>query len=107
MGDIRTVLKEDVRKIYIEEPVVFLGEIHGTDGNFLRLQSAFREVERENQVLRERYVKWQTTKPSLSGSEDKDRIISSLRSQIASLTNEISSLKAKSQVSVNVQGNTQ
>jgi hypothetical protein len=43
----------------------------------------------------------------LSGSEDKERIISSLRSQIASLTNEMSSLKVKSQVSVNVQGNTQ
>ena len=42
LGDIRTVLKEDVRKIYIEEPVAMLGEIHGSDGNFLRLQSAFR-----------------------------------------------------------------
>ena len=107
LGDIRTVLKEDVRKIYIEEPIALLGEIHGSDGNFLRLQSAFRELERENQVLRERYVKWQTSQPSLSGSEDKERIISSLRSQIASLTNEISGLKIKSQVSVNVQGNTQ
>lgn len=107
LGEMRTVLKEDVRKIYIEEPFALLGEIHGTDGNFLRLQSAFRELERENQVLKERYIKWQTSQPSLTISEDKERIISSLRSQIASLTNEISSLKAKSQVSVNVQGNTQ
>jgi len=42
LGDIKTVLKVDVRKIYIEEPIAILGEIHGTDGNFLRLQSAFR-----------------------------------------------------------------
>lgn len=42
LGDIKIVLREDVRKIYIEEPVAQLGEIHGTDGNFLRLQSAFR-----------------------------------------------------------------
>lgn len=107
IGEIKTVLREDVRKIYVEEPVAVLGEIHGTDGNYLRLQSAFRELERENQVLKERYIKWQTSQPSLTVSEDKERIISSLRSQIASLTNEISTLRAKSQVSVNVQGNTQ
>lgn len=76
-----------MRKIYIEEPVAMLGEIHGSDGNFLRLQSAFRELERENQVLRERYVKLQSSQPSMTASEDKERIISSLRSQIASLTN--------------------
>lgn len=87
VGDIRNVIKEDVRKIYIEEPVAMLGEIHGSDGNFLRLQSAFRELERENQVLRERYVKLQSSQPSMTASEDKERIISSLRSQIASLTN--------------------
>ena len=87
VGEIRNVIKEDVRKIYIEEPVAMLGEIHGSDGNFLRLQSAFRELERENQVLRERYVKLQSSQPSMTASEDKERIISSLRSQIASLTN--------------------
>lgn len=87
VGDIRNVIKEDVRKIYIEEPVALLGEIHGSDGNFLRLQSAFRELERENQVLRESYIKLQTTQPSLTIAEDKERIISSLRSQIVSLTN--------------------
>lgn len=42
VSDMRNVIKEDVRKIYIEEPVATLGEIHGSDGNFLRLQSAFR-----------------------------------------------------------------
>ncbi len=87
VGEIRTVLKEDVRKIYIEEPVAVLGEIHGSDGNFLRLQSAFRELERENQVLKERYIKWQTSQPSHTAVDDKERIVSSLRSQIASLTN--------------------
>lgn len=107
LGEIKTVLRDDVRKIYIEEPIAILGEIHGTDGNYLRLQSAFRELERENQVLKERYVKWQSSQPSHHGLEDKERIISSLRSQIASLTNEVSSWKSKSQVSVNVQGNTQ
>lgn len=44
ISDMRNVIKEDVRKIYIEEPVATLGEIHGSDGNFLRLQSAFREL---------------------------------------------------------------
>ncbi len=73
----------------------------------MRLQSAFRELERENQVLKERYVKFQTIQPSLTAIEDKERIIASLRSQIASLTNEVSTMRAKSQVSVNVQGNTQ
>lgn len=107
VGDIRTVLKNDVRKIYIEEPFAQLGEIHGSDGNFLRLQSAFRELERENQLLKERYVQWQSIQPSLTQIEDKERIIVSLRNQITNLTHEISTLKAKSQVSVNVQGNTQ
>lgn len=101
------MLTTDVRKIYIEEPIAVIGDIHGTDSNFLRLQSAFRELERENQVLRERYVKWQTDKPSLHSVEDKERTISSLRTQIVSLTNEISKLKSQSSVNVNVQANTQ
>lgn len=42
LTSIKTILKEDVRKIYIEEPLAILGEINGTDGNYLRLQSAFR-----------------------------------------------------------------
>jgi hypothetical protein len=100
-------LTHDVRKIYIEEPLKIIGEIHGTDGNFLRLQSAFRELERENQVLRERYVKWQTDQPNAHLIDDKERTISSLRNQIVSLTNEISKLRSQSSVNVNVQGNTQ
>lgn len=71
LSSIKGILKDDVRKIYIEEPLSILGDIHGTDGNYLRLQSAFREIERENQVLREKYIKWQSNAPSVHASGDQ------------------------------------
>jgi hypothetical protein len=107
LGEIKTVLTTDVRNIHVEEPLKFIGEIHGTDGQFLRLQSAFREIERENEILRARYIKWQENKPNIHAIEDKNRIINSLTNQIATLTNDISSLRSQSSVSVNVSGNSQ
>jgi hypothetical protein len=65
LGEIRTILTTDVRNIQIEEPLRIIGDIHGTDAQFLRLQSAFREIERENQILRGRYVKWQGDLPNV------------------------------------------
>lgn len=35
-----------ISSIVIDEPIKTLGEIHGTDSNFLRLQSAFRALEK-------------------------------------------------------------
>ncbi len=107
MGEIKTILTTDVRNIHIEEPLKLIGEIHGTDGQFLRLQSAFREIERENQILRTKYIKWQEERPNIHAIEDKNRIINSLTNQIATLTNDISSLRSQSSVSVNISGNTQ
>lgn len=91
----------------IDEPIKELGEIHGSDSNFLRLQSAFRALEKENEILRERYIKWQVDQPNVHLIEDKERVITHLRDQILQLNNQISSLKGKETVSVNVQGNTQ
>jgi hypothetical protein len=73
----------------------------------LRLQSAFRALEKENEVLRARYVKWQSDQPNAHLIDDKERTISSLRNQIVSLTNEISKLRSQSSVNVNVQSNSQ
>jgi hypothetical protein len=42
LGEIRTILTTDIRNLQIEEPLRILGDIHGTDAQYLRLQSAFR-----------------------------------------------------------------
>jgi len=52
-------LTVDPRTLQSEEYVQVLGDIHGQGDGFIRLQSAFRALERENQLLKERYVKWQ------------------------------------------------
>jgi hypothetical protein len=96
-----------IGSLVIDEPIKILGDIHGSDSNFLRLQSAFRALEKENEVLKQRYIKWQVDQPNPHLLEDRDRIINNLRDQIVTLTTQISSLKGKETVSVNVQGNTQ
>ncbi len=102
----RSYLVSNSALLNLEEPIKYLGDIHGTDGNFLRLQSAFRELERENEVLRARYIELQKQRPSTTASEDRDRIISKLRTEITTLNSEISGLRGQSSVSVNVHGNT-
>lgn len=106
-SDLKTVFYTDLKTINIEEPFKLIGEIHGSDGNFLRLQSAFREIERENEVLRSRYINLQKERPSTHGIEDRERIIANLRNQIATLTNQVGSFKSQDSVSVNIVGNTQ
>ena len=96
-----------IGSLVIDEPIKTLGEIHGLDSNFLRLQSAFIALEKENEVLKQRYIKWQVDQPNPHLLEDRDRIINNLRDQIVTLTTQISSLRGKETVSVNVQGNTQ
>ena len=103
----RNILTTQLVSLTIDEPIKELGEIHGSDSNFLRLQSAFRALEKENEVLRERYIKWQVDQPNPHLLEDRDRLIGSLRDQILNLNGQISSLKGKETVSVNVTGNTQ
>jgi len=105
-GNYRNVLTSKLVVGVIDEPIKELGEIHGSDSNFLRLQSAFRALEKENEILRERYIKWQVDQPNVHLVEDKERVINHLRDQILQLNGQISSLKGKETVSVNVQGNT-
>jgi len=105
--DLRNALKIDVKTLPIDENLFILGDIHGSEEGFIRLQSAFRTLERENELLRERYVRWQKEIPSASVVADKERIIENLSKQIVLLTGDIASLKSQSSVSVNVSGNTQ
>ena len=100
----RSALTSELVTGIISEPIMDLGAIHGTDSNFLRLQSAFRALEKENEILRERYIKWQIDQPNIHLIEDKERIINHLRDQVLSLNTSISSLKGKETVSVNVTG---
>lgn len=108
LGDIRgSLVSKDIRDIYIGEPTALLGDITGSDGNFLRLQSAFRALTAENELLRARYVQWKEGLPNVHAIEDKDKIITNLTRQIVDLTSQIGSLKSQSSVAVNVSGNTQ
>ena len=59
LQEVRNVLTVDPRTLQSEEYVQVLGDIRGLGDGFIRLQSAFRALERENQLLKERYVKWQ------------------------------------------------
>lgn len=68
-------LTVDVRNLKVEEPVTILGDIHGSSEAFIRLQSAFRALEKENSLLRDRYVKWQKEVPNAQALSDKERII--------------------------------
>ena len=44
LDDLRSVLQVDVRSLHFEEPTYVLGDIHGSEEGFLRLQSAFRSL---------------------------------------------------------------
>lgn len=46
-----------------------LSSIYGGFDNdvFVRLESSFRAIEKENQLLREKYIKWQTDRPNVHG----------------------------------------
>ena len=59
-----------------------LGDISGSGEGYIRLQSAFRALEEENQLLKDRYIRWQKEIPNASVLADKERIISSLTKQI-------------------------
>lgn len=51
----------------------------GFDNNvFVRLESAFRAIEKENQLLRDKYIRWQQERPNVHGVEDRERIIDNL-----------------------------
>lgn len=52
ISTMKTVLVSNSATLNLEEPIKYLGDIHGDQEGFLRLQSAFRELERENEVLR-------------------------------------------------------
>jgi len=45
LDEVRKVLQTDIRTQHVEEPTFILGEIHGSEEGFLRLQSAFRTLE--------------------------------------------------------------
>ena len=72
-----------------------MGDIHGNGDGYIRLQSAFRALERENQLLKDRYVKWQKDVPNAQLLTDKERVIENLSKQIATLTTELSTVKSQ------------
>lgn len=103
----RHVMTVNPSSIQIDEVVHSLGDIHGNGDGFIRLQSAFRALERENQLLKDKYVKWQKTVPNAQHLSDKERIIENLSKQIASLTSEMSTIKSQPTGSVRVDVNAQ
>ena len=107
LEEVRGALNVDPKSLKTEEIVHTLGDIHGNGDGFIRLQSAFRTLKRENELLQEKYVKWQKTVPSAQIVSDKERIIENLTRQIASLTTEISTVKSQPSSTVNVSGNVQ
>ena len=84
-----------------------LGDIHGDNEGYIRLQSAFRTLERENDLLRQQYVRWQKEVPNAQAIADKDIIINNLSNQLARITTELSSAKSQPTTSVNVNANVQ
>eukprot|EP00178_Gracilaria_changii_P011498 TRINITY_DN3268_c0_g2_i4.p1 TRINITY_DN3268_c0_g2~~TRINITY_DN3268_c0_g2_i4.p1 ORF type:complete len:266 (+),score=28.90 TRINITY_DN3268_c0_g2_i4:1144-1941(+) len=86
-----------------------LSSIYGGFDNdvFVRLESAFRAIEKENQLLRDKYIRWQVDRPNVHGVEDRERIIDNLEKRILELNSELNQYKSQSSVSVNVSGNIQ
>ena len=107
LEETRNALTVDPKTFQIDEIVHVLGDIHGNGDGFIRLQSAFRALERENQLLKDKYVKWQKTVPNAQVLSDKERIIENLSKQIASLTTEVSTIKSQPTGSVRVDVNSQ
>lgn len=107
IDDLRKTLTVDPRSLRAEEPVFVLGDIYGSEEGYVRLQSAFRALDQENQLLRDRYVKWQKEVPNASILADKEKIIESLTRQITNMTVEVSNLRSQPVTNVNVSSNTQ
>ena len=86
-----------------------LSSIYGGFNNdvFVRLESAFRAIEKENQLLRDKYIRWQVDRPNIHGVEDRERIIDSLEKRILELNSELNRYKSQSSVSVNISGDLQ
>ena len=84
-----------------------LSSIYGGFDNdvFVRLESAFRAIEKENELLREKYIRWQKERPNVHGVEDRDRIIDTLEKRIVELQSENNRYKTQGSVSVNISGN--
>lgn len=74
---------------------------------FMRVQGAFRALEKENELLRDKYIRWQVDRPNIHGVEDRDRIIDTLERRIVELQGELNGFRSQSTVSVNVSGNTE
>ena len=107
IDEIRSTLTIDPKTLKTEEFVQVLGDIKGSGDGYIRLQSAFRSLEVENQLLRDKYVKWQKTIPNAGILSDKERIIENLSRQIAGLTTDVSMLRSQPSTSVNVSSNVQ
>jgi hypothetical protein len=74
---------------------------------FTLFESRFRALTKENELLRDKYLRWQKERPNVHGVEDRDRIIDNLEKKIVELSSELNRFKTQSSVSVNVVGNTQ
>jgi hypothetical protein len=74
---------------------------------FTLFESRFRALTKENELLRDKYLRWQRERPNIHGVEDRDRIIDNLEKKIVELSSELNGFKTQSSVSVNVVGNTQ
>jgi predicted RNase H-like nuclease (RuvC/YqgF family) len=107
LTEIKDVFHIDARTIPVEVPSMVLGEINGTEEGFFRLQSAFRTIERENEMLREKYLNLEKEVPNSHALTDKERVIENLTKQIVDLTEEISRLKSQASVNINVNTNSE
>jgi hypothetical protein len=107
LDEIRNSLTVDVRNLKSEESISVLGDISGSGDGFLRLQSAFRALEKENSLLRDKYVRWQKEVPNAQLLSDKERIIENLSRQIANLSTELSQVRSQPSSSVNISANVQ
>ena len=56
---------------------------------FVRLQGAFRALEKENQLLRDKHIRWQLDRPNIHGVEDRDRMINILETKIVELQEQL------------------
>lgn len=74
---------------------------------FTLFESRFRALTKENELLRDKYLRWQKERPNVHGVEDRDRIIDNLEKKIVELQGELNKFRSQSSVSVNVVGNTQ
>ena len=107
LDEVRNALVIDPKTLHVDEIVHVLGDIHGNGDGYIRLQSAFRALERENQLLKDKYVRWQKEVPNAQVLSDKERIIENLSRQIAGLTTELSTVRSQPSTSVNVNANVQ